>query len=261
MDTVKEFWYINIAKRTERRQRVEARSEAIGLPKLQRFEAVTPWNDHRVTLLKGGRASDQVPGAIGCTLSHYDLWTRSAEIGWRIYIQEDDLIYRKDFVQLVDQYIKDLDKEFGADGWEVLHLNPYLGKIEKDLHNSRIPLTGLTWSLGGYVINPKAAQRCLNYYRFPKSGETVDLNPSGPKLRIPDILISHLFSSKPGISFTTFPYPGIQDKLGTDVQTSTEGLESDHDYYYNQYGGFYKDYYDWTATDEEFDQPLSGLTS
>jgi GR25 family glycosyltransferase involved in LPS biosynthesis len=254
MDTVKEFWYINIVERPERKARLEARTQKIGL-KLQRFEAVTPRNDKRVDALRKGRAQGQIPGAIGCTLSHYDLWRRAAETNQRIYIQEDDLIYRKDFVSLVDDFIRKLDKEHPD--WDVLHLNAFLGHeiLDSSYHNKLIPLTGMTWSLGSYVINPSAARLCLSYYDFPAPGAE-DPSPAGPGLQIPDILISWLFTTSPGKSFTTYPYPSIQDKLGTDVQTSHQGLKNDHEYYYNQYGRAFKNVYDWTETDVDFDKPL-----
>ncbi len=259
METVQEFWFINMAERSERRQRVEVRSEKIGL-QLKRYNAVTPWSDERVEIMKNGRGKDKVPGAIGCGLSHYDLWCLSAEKEIRLYIQEDDLIYRKDFRSLVDRTIKNLDAKHGSDGWDVLHLNPYLNlPLDGPMEDRLIPLTGTTWSLGAYILNPKAAELLVDYYCFPKKEETKDILPWGPELTIPDLMISWLFSYRPEKSFTLYPYPSIQDKLGSDVQIEHCNMEHDHDYYYNKYGGKFKDLYDWTATEASYDSPIDHL--
>lgn len=245
METISEFYYINLDQRVERKKRLEARSKAVGLKNLTRYSGITRQNDSRVDELKASRASEMSFGAIGCVLSHYDLWCQAADSNARIYVQEDDLIYRKDFVEIINNLITFLDSK-SKNSWHVIHLNPYFNQTpSKDLYNRPLELNSFTWSTGAYVINPLAAKLLVRYWNLPRKGQSVSV---GPKLLPADFVMSWLYEKFPGKSISYFPYPCIQDKLDSDIQPSDEVNKLENDYYYNQYGKVFRNFYDWTAT-------------
>lgn len=231
-------------QRPDRKVRTENRAKRIGLNNLQRFTAVNVWNDPRVNMLKNGRARHMTKGEIGCLLSHYDLWCLSADTGFNIYIQEDDIIYQKNFISIANNLIEHMDKLCGEDNWHIVHLSPYITrKINPDEYGKPILINEIVWTNGAYVISSKAATLLIEMLKLPTPGQERDDYPNVPVLTADHAFI-RLFLSHPNKSVTTYPYPSFQDKSSTDTQRNRHSLNNDRNFYQNIYAARFNNLYD-----------------
>jgi len=252
-------WYINMDNRSGRKSRIEVRSQRVGLVDIQRFPAVTVWNDPRVTLLKQGRGKSLTNGEIGCLLSHYDLWCTSVKTNSKIYIQEDDLIYRKDFIAIANSLITYMNNFYGEDNWHIIQLNPgFEQELNPEDYNKPILLDTVVWNCGSYIITPTAAALLIDMLNLPTVGQDHDPNPN-QSILTSDIAFIQLFKNYPKKSVSIYPHPSLQDKCCTDTQRNRFNLNHDQNMLFSKYIFQNRELYDWNNDWFTPEMPLNEL--
>ncbi len=210
---IQEVWVINLAKCTDRLQRMTRRLMDAGI-NFNRFNARTP-NDPLLIGCKFGN-----PGQMACSLSHYLIWRDCYNRGLnRVLILEDDVIFRTNWTDILVKQIKELDELSKTSGreWQMLHINPDplfwnkpddYGTKDYDRANKPILLAAQknpTHSTGGYVINRSGLKFLLDTF------------PTPPQLLVADFMTIKLqYCDK---SYTYYPYLGFQEEYESFVTT------------------------------------------
>lgn len=143
MDKIDGIFYVNLDKRTDRRQEIEAELTKAGITNFERFPAICT-----------------TPGIIGCGLSHLAVLKLARSRGYR-----NVLIFEDDFEFLVDRdtfwkYMEDLFTEVKS--YDVIMLAYYAPQTE--------PLTPLVQKVieaqtaSGYIVHSKFYDVLINLY-------------------------------------------------------------------------------------------------
>ncbi|WP_343561010.1 glycosyltransferase family 25 protein [Kiloniella sp. b19] len=159
---------INLPSSTERRERISAQLDRLGLE----YEITEAVNGHKLTdedwaLYRRDKrqkmfGKDLTIGEIGCYLSHYRLWERIVreDLAKGAIILEDDVVISDDLPQVLDSLSKTDLK------WEVLRLcgirkRKYKTLEQLDNHYRLVRLNHVACGAAGYWINKKGASRLL----------------------------------------------------------------------------------------------------
>lgn len=149
------LYYINLARRTDRRAYCESQFAAHRL-QVERIEAVDGANDP----IRGLTA-----GAAGCFHSHWRLWARIAQENRAAIIFEDDVWLFENFSELFEKATKRLPKN-----WQIV----YIGYMEcqenkiislMDFPNLKVP--GYPAQTFAYMISPEGAKSLCNTLKMP----------------------------------------------------------------------------------------------
>lgn len=109
-----EWWYINLAKRTDRRDHAKSQFAQQGI-KANRFEAFSP-SDWKSDPQKVRRIMERTPGAVGCYMSQMAV-IRSCPRNSIIAVCEDDICFAPDMATRLSHAEQEL-----PDDWDVFYL-------------------------------------------------------------------------------------------------------------------------------------------
>lgn len=142
MDHITKIVYINLDKRTDRREEIEAECLKIGIPseKVLRFAAI-----------------EQNPGYIGCSKSHLAVLKMAREEKW-----SNVLIFEDDFQFLVspDSFESNLREFFQLEqSYDVLFLSYNLQQREDFVGN--VGRTQNTQTASGYIVHHRFYDRLI----------------------------------------------------------------------------------------------------
>jgi len=160
-------WYINLDRRTDRRERMEEvfKEQDIGVV---RFPAIEPWE---------GTANLR-PQKLGNKLSHLKVIELSAGTD-SIFVFEDDVEFHRNFHQLFDEFMEQV-----PDDWDMIFLgvNP---KGEKRFLSKRVYQVDEFWTTHAYGIRSGAYQRILdNVMRLDKPKDVVMCELVYPEINV-----------------------------------------------------------------------------
>lgn len=107
-------------------------------------------------------------GAVGCALSHLNLWN-SVQPHKNLVIFEDDIVLCDNFIPKLNMLLKEM-----PDDWELFYLGSHIK--QKILDESNTPIfipKGQVNGTGSYVINAKGAEK-LRKLCFPLNENQID---------------------------------------------------------------------------------------
>lgn len=146
-------FYLNLDKRTERREAFERRSKEAGF-EVERFPA---------TQLKEGDVPNPFNGRdwhikISCTYSHFEMIREAKRRGWKnCVIFEDDCVFEDGFVGKVKKCIEELkDKE-----WDLFYMGGEPGGWCDSVDDSLAKCTAGMYATHAYAINESFYDRVL----------------------------------------------------------------------------------------------------
>ena len=159
-------WLINLPRAVERRQTMEARLAAMGLPHTLsegvdgKARATELLQTVDVALFERNHGRRMLPDDLGCYHAHLEAWRAFLQSGKPVaLILEDDVVFHDDFLAAVDLALK-------ADAhWDMLKLNKVRAKLP--VCQGRIgpyvlnAYAGPATGLGAYLIKRETAERLL----------------------------------------------------------------------------------------------------
>jgi hypothetical protein len=159
-------FYINLAKRTDRKENTESLLKSIGVTDYERIDAVDgSMVDYNKVLEKKMKVCESwidpledrplTPGEVGCMLSHIIAWNKIVTENKPAVIIEDDL---QPAVQ--DYNEKEIEKQL--EEYDLLYLSKYnMDKNNKDV-SDKFETPGYCYWTAGYAVSPKGAAMLLN---------------------------------------------------------------------------------------------------
>jgi glycosyl transferase family 25 len=163
-------WLINLDRSTARRETMEARLAALGLP-YTRFPAVdgrAEW-DRLVSgvdlpAFRRNVGREVLPGEIGCYASHLAVWQALLDSPHDVaLVLEDDVVFHDDFLPALDLVLAE------ADSWDMVKLNVIRAKqpvLRKRLGPYRLnAYVGAFTGMGAYLITRSFAKAQIQAMR------------------------------------------------------------------------------------------------
>jgi len=139
---IDKIFYINLDKRTDRKEEIEKELNNFGLP-FERFSAITHENS-----------------AVGCSYSHLEILKTARDKGYKnILILEDDftfLIDKTEFEYYLDKLFNNFNNfnvcflSYSCNNFEEIADHPYIKRVQDSLTSS------------GYIINEKYYSTLIN---------------------------------------------------------------------------------------------------
>ena len=130
----------------------------------ERYPAVNGSLLNKEKLIRDGKLTYEkmTKGAIGCYLSHYNIWKKELDKGNNILVLEDDVILCKNLLNKFNEIYKQIPKD-----WDIIYLgasNIYGKKIGKNIVVPIKSEKGSTFNTGmyGMLINKKALSILIN---------------------------------------------------------------------------------------------------
>lgn len=160
------IWLINLPRSVERRERMDAQLESMGLD-YKRFLAVDgreEWNnlvssiDLEAFRLNVGR--EVMPGEIGAYFSHMGVWQELVDSHYEVaLVLEDDVVFHEDFLGALHMAMVHQDE------WDFLKLNKIRAKkpvLQREIGPYALnAYAGPATGLGAYLIHRGLAERLL----------------------------------------------------------------------------------------------------
>jgi glycosyl transferase, family 25 len=156
-------WLINLDRSTARRETMETRLAALGLP-YTRFPAIdgrAEW-DRLVTgvdlpAFRRNVGREVLPGEIGCYASHLAVWQALLDSPHEVaLVLEDDVVFHDDFLPALDLVLAE------ADRWDMVKLNVIRAKqpvLRRSLGPYRLnAYVGAFTGMGAYLITRSFAR-------------------------------------------------------------------------------------------------------
>lgn len=250
---VAKVFCINLDYCQDRWERMEARLQNV-TPRMERFPAVSA-SDPRVfqQKLAGNTLS---PGAIGCALSHLDVWKRiasSSKTDDLFLILEDDVFFQKDWISLLNEDLEHL-KNFDDGNPFYYQLNG-AGFVDFTVNESpgREGLfsisaqAGILYYTGGYLVNRAACTQLVEEFA------------ASELLVASDHMTKWLQETAGGVwsesqCFFRYPWLAMQECRESFVQTD-QHLETMRDFnentYFPHYGHLYPEIHSLSAPEPE----------
>lgn len=160
--------YVNLARRPERRELMEATLQAVGIEAVRHEGGQTP-EQHGTNPDRVARMRKRTPGTIGCWFSQLSVMKRARELGKHALVMEDDLVFCSDLpkrLEIVEEY-------FENHLWDVLwfgatfHTNPSVWHApQPDIRltsNPRIVRTFGCWSTYCYLVKDESISMILEW--------------------------------------------------------------------------------------------------
>eukprot|EP01065_Artemidia_motanka_P023995 TRINITY_DN28647_c0_g1_i1.p1 TRINITY_DN28647_c0_g1~~TRINITY_DN28647_c0_g1_i1.p1 ORF type:complete len:226 (+),score=74.15 TRINITY_DN28647_c0_g1_i1:64-741(+) len=148
-------WYINLACRTDRRERMEKLLERHGI-EAERFEALSPADDAVRAILDEYTGADS--NLTACGASHRAVWSKIAQEQSPCLVLEDDVALHRDWRRLLDEAVAGM-----GNGWEMLLLDA-LQLTGADLSKEGVLVAENCVLADAYVLTPAAAAMMLEWY-------------------------------------------------------------------------------------------------
>jgi len=167
--------YVNLAHRTDRRERMEKELERVGI-KAERFDAIRT-RDHQWDHNKWGTMLRRTPGACGCYASQMGVMQKALSVNKHAFVMEDDLDICSDFHERIEYFEKYLDGKnwdiiwlgatvhIGPPHWYTGH-NPLLpgidlGRDADRTDDPRILRTLACFCTYAYIVNKNSIEQVL----------------------------------------------------------------------------------------------------
>lgn len=169
---------INLDKRSDRWKKAESDIIKNGFPSVEKYTAIDGelLSDEfmkenmsiraqvEVTQPKHSHESISSKGAIGCYMSHTNIWKNMIKNNWkRVAIIEDDGEFDNDFIEKFDETIKEI-----PDNYDTIHfgynwiISPFTPVKDACLYKCN----GYFWGTYGYIITIDGAKKLLEH-AFP----------------------------------------------------------------------------------------------
>lgn len=143
---VDHIYVINLDSRKDRWKKCKKEFNYIGLDEedYERFSAV---NGHKHPKRNEVSIRD---GALGCTLSHFQIYKDADERGFdKIAVFEDDVLFEQDFNERFEEYYKQL-----PDDWGFLYFGGNNNAQPKE-YSENLKICTRTWATHSYLIGPE----------------------------------------------------------------------------------------------------------
>jgi GR25 family glycosyltransferase involved in LPS biosynthesis len=180
LDFFEGVYYINLAKRTDRKDLFEKRAAELGI-NATRFEAIVPQPEY-VKMLYEGHEDITRAQKIGCTLSHQGVILEAREKGLKnVLIFEDDCVFLEGFNEKLSLSVRELEHF----EWDLLYMggepNNYMHQVSENLYMMKN--SGGIYTTHCYAVNERFYDRMLDF-EANKVGviDTVLLNMPNKKL-------------------------------------------------------------------------------
>lgn len=158
-----EIFYLNLARRTDRRERFLAVNS--GFANFRRADAADGQTLSRDDLLRQGYFQepwpDYSPGALGCAVSHKRMWDLCMASGTALTMAEDDAVLNRHFVKKASSVLAKLPAEWDIVLWgwnfdSVLQVELIPGLKDAVIHFDSTPLGDrlLDFQSRHYEVNP-----------------------------------------------------------------------------------------------------------
>lgn len=159
-------WLINLPRSTERRDRMQAQLQAVGLD-YTLFDAVdgrANWaqiaDSVDLPAFRANVGREVLPGEIGCYQSHLAVWRALIATPYRVaLVLEDDVILHDDFLHALDVALAH------ADRWDMLKLNKIRAKLPVEqgaVGPYRLAaFAGSFTGMGAYLVSRECAEQLL----------------------------------------------------------------------------------------------------
>ncbi|MFN4153104.1 MAG: glycosyltransferase family 25 protein [Paracoccaceae bacterium] len=160
------IWLINLPRSTDRRTRMEAQLQALGLD-YALFEAVdgrADWDrlasNADLPTFRANVGREVLPGEIGCYHSHLGVWRAFLDSPHKVaLVLEDDVVFHDDFLPALTLATARSDR------WDMLKLNRIRAKFavgQGALGPYRLnAFAGSFTGMGAYLVTRDCAQRLL----------------------------------------------------------------------------------------------------
>ena len=157
-ENIDKIYYINLEKRTDRKEQIEKELDQFGLP-YERINAI-----------------EHTEGCIGCSCSHLFALKKAKEKGYKnVLIMEDDaLFYDCDDYKSLEIIEFALDELSKIDDWEIYFLGSNIHDKELNLKSPHLIKCGCCISLQGYIVNQKCFDKILEN-KFDKPYDVMDI--------------------------------------------------------------------------------------
>ena len=180
LDFFEGVYYINLAKRTDRKDLFEKRAAELGI-NATRFEAIVPQPEY-VKMRYEGHEDITRAQKIGCTLSHQGVILEAREKGLKnVLIFEDDCVFLEGFNEKLSLSVRELEHF----EWDLLYMggepNNYMHQVSENLYMMKN--SGGIYTTHCYAVNERFYDRMLDF-EANKVGviDTVLLNMPNKKL-------------------------------------------------------------------------------
>ena len=168
---------VNLKRRPDRREQMIKRFESANITNYEFFDAVDGTkldpNDEAYNLFKHSNTGVFKPGAVGCALSHYNIWKNIvSDDKYNPYvIFEDDATLSQNFKSELEKFLSDMthDTSIVHIGNHIHSNHPetkkWLNIYRHDTSYTIHPLNKTMYGGGtfGYIITKEGARKLLNY--------------------------------------------------------------------------------------------------
>jgi GR25 family glycosyltransferase involved in LPS biosynthesis len=191
--------FINLLSRPDKRNNVEAKFEKLGI-ETEWFGAVEYGFAKQIVETLPPIVNDfprfniKTPNEFGAAMSHYTVIKTALEQGYeRLFVFEDDVMFRKDFNNQFEKSFDSLPKD-----WDMIMLYSFMYKIQPQnvRVNARWMKSFDAWSLMAYGMNRKTMQRYVDDMdkmfqiadrtSFKMQGKDLNIYSAVPTLCIPN---------------------------------------------------------------------------
>jgi len=150
-------YYINLDRRTDRREEFEAEMKSVGLDGwVQRVPAIPYYKG-----LHFKPNCDQCDKHAACGMTHQQIILRAKELGLaRILILEDDVKFTENGLSIIESSLDQLDK---IPDWDVFHLSAFIIHDTLDLVSPNLIKATNCLTAHAYGISIRAYDKLLHY--------------------------------------------------------------------------------------------------
>lgn len=160
--------YVNLARRTDRRKKMQATLQAVGIDATRHEGGQTP-GQHGTDPKRVERMRQRTPGTIGCWFSQVSVMKRALELDKHALVMEDDLVFCSDLakrLEILGDFMEDHPWDviwFGA----TFHVNPPVWHApQPDIwltDHPRIVRTFGIWSTYCYLVRDESIDMILHW--------------------------------------------------------------------------------------------------
>lgn len=167
LDFFEEVYYINLERRTDRKELFEKRSKEVGIDAV-RFLAIEPDPNDPLIL---NSTDPRKRWKLGCTLSHQEIIRTATKNNFKnVLIFEDDCIFLDGFEEKVSKCVNDLKNV----EWDLMYFggqpNNYCNKVTDNLYLMK---NGGVYTTHAYAVNHTFYKKMINV--SPHQVDTIDI--------------------------------------------------------------------------------------
>jgi len=193
---------INLLSRTDKKEHMQKKFDMLGIEVEWFHSVIYGFAKEILESLKPSvndfvRFTPATPNEFGAAMSHYTVIKTAYEEGVeKLFVFEDDVMFRKDFNEKIDKYYDTVPKN-----WDMLMLFSFMYQLQPQ--NIRVNARWITsydaWSLMSYGMNRKAMKQYIDdqdkFFQiadrasFKMQGKNLNIYSAIPTLCIPNITL------------------------------------------------------------------------